>query len=47
MTTTRRQDPKGGPSRGEKGNSRAGPDPENEDEEEEVVDLIAKAIARE
>jgi len=41
------QDPKGGPSRGEKGKGRAGPDPETGDKEEEVVDVMAKAIARE
>jgi len=41
------QDPKGGPSHGEKGKERAGPDPQMGDEEEEVVDVMAKAIARE
>jgi len=41
------QDPQGGPSRREKGKSRAGPDPETGDKEEVVVDVMAKAIARE
>jgi len=40
-------DPKGGPSRGEKGKDRAGPDPETGDEEEDVIDVMARAIARE
>jgi len=41
------QDPKGGPSRGKKGKARAEPDPTTGDEEEDVVDVMAKAIARE
>jgi len=41
------QDPKEGPSRGEKGKGRAGPNPEIGDEEEDVVDVMAKAITRE
>jgi len=41
------QDPKGGPSRREKGKGRERQDPEGEDKEEDVVDVMAKAIARE
>jgi len=41
------QDPKGGPSRKEKGKSLERQDPETGDEEEDVVDIMAKAIARE
>ena len=41
------QDPKGGPSRGKKGKCRAEPDSETGDEEEDVIDVMAKAIARE
>jgi len=41
------QDPKGGPSQGEKGKGRVGPDPETGDEEEDVVDVIGKATAQE
>jgi len=41
------QDPKGGPSRGKKGKGQAAPDPQKGDEEEDVVDVMAKAIARE
>jgi len=37
----------GDPSRGEKGKGRAGPDPEIGDEEEDVVDVMAKVITRE
>jgi len=40
-------DPKGGPSRGEKQKGRVGPDPETRDEEEDVIDVMAKAIAQE
>jgi len=41
------QDPKRGPSRREKRKGRERQDPEREDEEEDVVDVMAKAIARE
>ena len=41
------QDPKGGPSREEKGKGRAKPGPETGDEEEDVGDVMAKEIARE
>jgi len=41
------QDPKGGPSRREKGKGSERQDPEGEDEEEDVVDVMAKAITRE
>jgi len=41
------QDPKGGPSRKEKGKGPEEQDPEEEDEEEDVVEVMAKAIARE
>jgi len=41
------QDPKGGPSHGEKEKGRVGPDPERGDEEQDVIDVIAKAIAKE
>jgi len=41
------QDLKGGPSRGNKGKGQGELDPETGDEEEEVVDVMAKAIARE
>jgi len=41
------QDPKGGPSQGKKGKGRAEPDPETGDEEEDIVDIMAKAITRE
>jgi len=41
------QDLKGGPSRGEKGKGWPGPDPETGDEEEAVVDVMAKAITQE
>jgi len=41
------QDPKGGPSRKEKGKGPEGQDPNEGDEEEDVVDVMAKAIARE
>jgi len=43
----RGRDLKGGPSCGEKGKGRAGPDPENGVDKEEVVDVMARAIARE
>jgi len=42
-----RQDPKGGPSRKEKGKGRERQDPETGDEEEDVVEVMVKAIARE
>jgi len=41
------QDPKAGPSHKEKGKGRERQDPETGDEEEDVVDVMAKAIARE
>jgi len=41
------QDPKGGPSRKEKGKGPERQDPETGDEEEDVVDIMAKAIALE
>jgi len=41
------QDPKGGPSHGKKGKGRAEPDPKKGDEEEDVVEVMAKAIAGE
>jgi len=41
------QDLKGGPSRRKKGKDQAGPDPETGDEEEDIVDVMAKASARE
>jgi len=41
------QDLKGGPSRKEKGKGRERQDPETGDEAEDVVDVMAKAIARE
>jgi len=41
------QDPKGGPSRKEKGKVPERQDPEEEDEEKDVVEVMAKAIARE
>jgi len=41
------QDPKGGPSRKEKRKCRDRQDPKTGDEEEDVVDVMAKAIARE
>ena len=41
------QDPKWGPSHGEKGKGQAGPDPETGDEVEDVVDIMAKAITQE
>jgi len=41
------QDPKGGPSHKEKGKGKERQDPETGDEEEDVVDVMAKAIARE
>jgi len=41
------QDPKGGPSHRNKRKGRAGPDPQIWDEEEDVVEVMAKAIARE
>jgi len=40
------QDPKGGPSRKEKGKGRERQDPKTGDEEEDVVDVMVKAIAR-
>jgi len=41
------QDPKGGPSRKEKGKGAERQDPETGDEEEDVVDVMAKGITRE
>jgi len=41
------QDPNGGPSRKEKGKGQERQDPETGDEEEDVVDVMVKAIARE